>query len=118
MACFTLSLYTRSAVCLLPTALLLALGVMPCLALAQAHGLVLRSSQPSWLEVRGSGERVLFRGTLRGEQRFALDQPVRVLAGRPDLVTVVVAGGTPRPLGRIQDIRWVVIRGTPGAPAR
>lgn len=90
----------------------------PPLPATSTNGLVLRSSQPSWLEVRGSGERVLFRGTLRGEQRFALDQPVRVLAGRPDLVTVVVAGGTPRPLGRIQDIRWVVIRGTPGAPAR
>ena len=79
--------------------------------------LLLRTSQPSWLEVRGSDERVLYRGTLRGEQRFALDQPVRVLAGRPDLVTISIGGAAPRPLGRIEQIRWVVVKPPAGAAA-
>jgi cytoskeleton protein RodZ len=81
----------------------------------QSNALLLRTREPSWLEVRGSGGRVLYRGTLRGEQRFALDQTVRVLAGRPDLVTISIGGSAPRSLGRIEDIRWVVV--TPPAAA-
>ena len=83
----------------------------------QSNALLLRTSQPSWLEVRGSDERVLYRGTLQGEQRFALDQPVRVLAGRPDLVTISIGGSAPRPLGRIEEIRWVVVKPPAGAAA-
>lgn len=81
----------------------------------QSSALLLRTREPSWLEVRGNGGRVLYRGTLRGEQRFALDQTVRVLAGRPDLVTISIGGSAPRSLGRIEDIRWVVV--TPPAAA-
>jgi len=81
----------------------------------RSSALLLRTREPSWLEVRGNGGRVLYRGTLRGEQRFALDQTVRVLAGRPDLVTISIGGSAPRSLGRIEDIRWVVV--TPPAAA-
>lgn len=72
--------------------------------------LSLRSTQPSWLEVRDRTDRVLFRGNLKGERRFALNQPIRVLAGRPDLVMLSVGGGAARPLGRIEEIRFVTIQ--------
>ncbi len=72
--------------------------------------LSLRSTQPSWLEVRDRTGRVLFRGNLKGERRFALNQPIRVLAGRPDLVMLSVGGGAARPLGRIENIRFVTIQ--------
>ena len=72
--------------------------------------LTLRSAQPSWLEVRDGADQVLFEGNLQGERRFALKQPIRVLAGRPDLVMLSVGGGSARPLGRIDEIRFVTIQ--------
>ncbi|MCP9926492.1 helix-turn-helix domain-containing protein [Cyanobium sp. CH-040] len=68
--------------------------------------LVLRPSEPSWLEVRSADGRTLFRGTLAAEQRFPLEDELAVLAGRPDLVTVSIGPSEPAPLGPIQDVRW------------
>ncbi|MCH9714651.1 MAG: DUF4115 domain-containing protein [Cyanobacteria bacterium] len=68
--------------------------------------LLLRASQPSWLEVRNQAGAVLFRGTLEGEQRFPLDQDLRVLAGRPDLVLVSQGSAPAQPLGPIEAVTW------------
>jgi cytoskeletal protein RodZ len=75
-------------------------------AAAPAGVLVLRSSQPSWLEVHDSSQKVLFKGTVQGERSFPVGQGLKVLAGRPDLVLVSLGGSSPRPLGRIDQIRW------------
>ncbi|MFU8886167.1 MAG: helix-turn-helix domain-containing protein [Cyanobacteriota bacterium] len=68
--------------------------------------LLLRASQPSWIEVRNQAGAVLFRGTLQGEQRFPLDQDLRVLAGRPDLVLVSQGSAPAQPLGPIEAVTW------------
>jgi cytoskeletal protein RodZ len=68
--------------------------------------LLLSASQPSWLEVRNQAGAVLFRGTLEGEQRFPLDQELRVLAGRPDLVLVSRGAAPAQPLGPIEAVTW------------
>lgn len=68
--------------------------------------LVLRSQEPSWLEVRDSQGATLFEGTLQGEKRFPLGQGLRVMAGRPDLVRAAVDGQEPRVLGPINQVIW------------
>jgi cytoskeleton protein RodZ len=99
-------------------------------AVAPAGVLVLRTSQPSWLEVHDSSHKVLFKGTVQGERSFPVGQGLKVLAGRPDLVLVSLGGSSPRPLGRIDQIRWQsfpedtttpqpgVRAATPAAPAQ
>ena len=73
--------------------------------------LLLQARQPSWIEVRSErGGAGLFRGLLRGQRRFALDQGLRVLAGRPDLVMVSNQGRAPQALGPISAVRWVRFR--------
>ena len=68
--------------------------------------LQLRSDEPSWVEVRDPAGIVLFSGILEKEARFRLGAGLRVLAGRPDLVTVSVSGKTPRRLGSISEVEW------------
>ena len=68
--------------------------------------LVLRSAEPSWLEVRAAGGELLFRGTLDGEQRFPLGTELRVLAGRPDLVMASTGMAPARRLGPIEAVTW------------
>jgi cytoskeletal protein RodZ len=68
--------------------------------------LVLRSAEPSWVEVRAAGGELLFRGTLRGEQRFPLKDDVQVLPGRPDLVTAASGSGQAKALGPIEAVTW------------
>jgi len=80
--------------------------------------LVLRALQPSWLEVRSAQGDVLFRGTLQGERRFPLNRELRVLAGRPDLVTASAPGQRGQVLGPIEAVRWRSFRpSVPQAPA-
>jgi cytoskeletal protein RodZ len=80
--------------------------------------LVLRALQPSWLEVRSAQGDVLFRGTLQGERRFPLNRELRVLAGRPDLVTASAPGQRGQVLGPIEAVRWQSFRpSVPQAPA-
>lgn len=84
---------------------------------AEPDQLLLRSTEPSWLEVRDAGGATLFRGTLTGEQRFPLGKGLKVLAGRPDLVTAATSGSQePRPLGRIDQVEWRTFKPTPAAP--
>ena len=75
--------------------------------------LVLRSQEPSWLEVRDSQGATLFEGTLQGEKRFPLGQGLRVMAGRPDLVRAAVDGQEPRVLGPINQVIWRSFAVTP-----
>lgn len=77
----------------------------PAAPAGPAH-LVLRSKEPSWLEVRDSQGATLFEGTLQGEKRFPLGQGLRVMAGRPDLVRAEVDGQEPRMLGPINQVIW------------
>lgn len=60
----------------------------------------------SWLEVESSAGQSLFRGTLEGEKSFPLGDGLRVLAGRPDLVSAQVGAGPARVLGGISEVRW------------
>lgn len=87
-------------------------GIPPSAAVAKAAApagpalLVLRSQEPSWLEVRDSQDATLFEGTLEGEKSFPLGKGLRVMAGRPDLVRAEVAGQEPRVLGPINQVIW------------
>jgi cytoskeletal protein RodZ len=76
--------------------------------------LALSSDKPSWLAVRNADGKTLFEGTLLGRKTFPLQGGLQVLAGRPDLVQVKVGDQEARPLGRIDQIRWVRFN----APAR
>ncbi len=82
----------------------------------EADALVLQSSQPSWLEVRNAAGVTLFRGTFTGEKRFPVGKGLKVLAGRPDLVTATAGSQAPRSLGRIDQVVWRSFRVTPDAP--
>jgi cytoskeleton protein RodZ len=73
---------------------------------AGAALLVLRSQEPSWLEVRDSQGATLFEGTLQGVKSFPLGQGLRVMAGRPDLVRAGLPGQEPRVLGPINQVIW------------
>ena len=63
-----------------------------------------------WLDVLDAKGNRLFVGELKGERRFPLGAGLKVMAGRPDLVTVQVAGASPRVLGRIEQVTWLPIK--------
>lgn len=65
---------------------------------------VLNARGVSWLDVQDAKGNQLFWGNLKGERRFPIGAGLKVLAGRPDLVTVRVAGEPPRVLGRIEQV--------------
>jgi len=96
-------------------------GIPPSAAATKAPApvgpalLVLRSQEPSWLEVRDSQGATLFEGTLQGDKSFPLGQGLRVMAGRPDLVRAEVAGQEPRVLGPINQVIWRSFSATPSA---
>lgn len=75
-------------------------------AAASPGVLLLRSDEPSWVEVRDAEGQTLFSGMLEKEARFRLGTGLRVLAGRPDLVTASVDGDAPRRLGTISEVDW------------
>jgi len=76
-------------------------------ATSAADELVLTTTGASWIEVRDPAGRSLFQGTLgQGEKRFPLGTGLRVMAGRPDLVSASVAGGPARVLGPISSVQW------------
>jgi cytoskeletal protein RodZ len=86
-------------------------GIAPASASAPpakpaAAQLLLRSSQPSWLEVKTATGTTLFRGTFQGERPFPLGGGLEVLAGRPDLVQAQLGSGPSQPLGPIDQVRW------------
>ena len=75
--------------------------------------LTLSAAQPSWLTVRTAKGKVLFEGTFQGKRQFPLDGGLEVLAGRPDLVTVSQGDGPGKPLGPIDQIRWMSFNAPP-----
>ena len=79
--------------------------------------LSLSSPQSSWVEVRNSAGQQLFIGTLKGGRSFPLGSGLRVLAGRPDLVTAQLGSGPAKPLGRIDQISWVTFKPATAATA-
>lgn len=66
----------------------------------------LKSSEPSWIQVRQSDGKVIFEGTLTGEQSFPLGPGLEVLAGRPYAVFAALGDGPSRPLGPVDDLSW------------
>ena len=72
----------------------------------QTDQLLLRSRQPSWLEVKTETGTTLFRGTFQGERPFPLGGGLVVLAGRPDLVQAQIGSGPAQSLGPIDQVRW------------
>ncbi|MFO0139767.1 MAG: DUF4115 domain-containing protein, partial [Cyanobacteriota bacterium] len=75
-------------------------------AAAAPSKLRLKASEPSWIQVRQIDGKVIFEGTLTGEQTFPLGQGIEVLAGRPYAVLASVGDGTARPLGPVDDLSW------------
>jgi len=69
----------------------------------------LQALGPSWVEVRGLNGDILYGAILQGQVLLPLGRGVKVLAGRPDLVRVSVAGERPKVLGRIDQIAWVEV---------
>ena len=69
----------------------------------------LQALGPSWVEVRGLDGETLYAAILEGQVLLPLGRGVKVLAGRPDLVRVSVAGERPKVLGRIDQIAWVEV---------
>jgi len=74
----------------------------------------LKASESSWIQVRQNDGKVIFEGTLTGEQTFPLGQGLEVLAGRPYAVLASVGDGPARPLGPVDDLSWH--RFSPKAP--
>lgn len=81
---------------------------------AAATSITLKATQATWLEVRTGAGKQLFEGTFKGERRFPLAGGLQLLAGRPDLLLVSQGDAPAKPLGRIDQIRWVTFK----APAR
>jgi hypothetical protein len=69
----------------------------------------LQASGPSWVEVRSLEGETLYAAILKGQVLLPLGRGVKVLAGRPDLVRLSVAGELPKVLGRIDQIAWVEV---------
>ena len=88
-------------------------------ATASAAGTLRLSARGrSWLEVTSPQGQSLFRGTFEGEKTFPLGSGLRVLAGRPDLVTIQVGDGPATVMGPIDQVQWRRFgpAATPGAP--
>lgn len=74
---------------------------------APATQLTVSAAQPSWLAVRTTKGKLLFEGTFKGTRQFPLAGGLELLAGRPDLVQVSQGEQPAKPLGPIDQIRWV-----------
>ena len=72
----------------------------------EATSLTLSSLNHTWLEVKTLKGKQLFRGDFKGRQDFSLNEGLRVLAGRPDLVLVEVGATAARPLGTVSKVQW------------
>jgi len=68
--------------------------------------LILRASEPTWLEIRDANDRPLLAENFQGQRTIPLGKGLRLMAGRPDLLTVQRQGKPPERLGGIDDLRW------------
>ena len=78
----------------------------PALTQTGATSLTLSSTSNTWLEVKTLKGKQLFRGDFKGRKGFPLNEGLRLLAGRPDLVLVQVGATAARPLGPISEVKW------------
>ena len=67
---------------------------------------MISSSEPSWIALRREGI-VEFEGLLSGERRIKDPEKVEIYAGRPDLVQLTSSDKGTRPLGTVDEIRWI-----------
>ena len=74
---------------------------------APVRDLTVTASQTSWLTVRTSKGQQLYEGMFKGSRQFPLANGLQLRAGRPDLVNASLGKGPAKPLGPIDQIRWV-----------
>jgi hypothetical protein len=65
---------------------------------ARAQELLVIARGPSWIELRDSQWRTVYRGRLKGRKRFNLGAGLSLKAGRPKLVQVQLGSGPARAL--------------------
>lgn len=70
----------------------------------------LRTTGPSWLEVRSTDGAQLFYGELDGQRSFPLGSGLMIRSGRADLIYLRVNGQPERKLGSIDSLDWTTIR--------
>ena len=75
----------------------------------------LRTTGPSWLEVRNTDGVLLFSGELNGQRNFPLRSGLMIRSGRADLVQLQVNGQPERKLGSVDFLDWVTFRPAPPA---
>jgi len=82
---------------------------------AGVPSITLRTTGPSWVEVRSTEGVLLFSGELNGQRSLPLRSGLMIRSGRADLVQLRVNGQPERQLGPIELLNWTTIR--PDAPA-
>jgi len=82
---------------------------------AELPSINLRTTGPSWLEVRSSEGVLLFSGELNGTRSFPLRSGLMIRSGRADLVQLRVNGQPERQLGPIELLDWTTF--SPDTPA-
>ena len=75
--------------------------------------LTISASETSWLTVRTNKGQQLYEGMFKGSRQFPLGTGLQLRAGRPDLVKTSEGNGPAKPLGRIDQIRWVSFNAPP-----
>jgi hypothetical protein len=75
-------------------------------AAAPGASLSVRSTGPSWIEVRNSDGALLVAELLDGQRRFPLGRGLRIRSGRADLVRIQLTNQPERPLGTVDWIGW------------
>jgi len=73
----------------------------------------LRTTGPSWVEVRSTDGVLLFSGELNGQRRFPLRSGVMIRSGRADLVYLRLNGQPERKLGSINLLNWTTFKPAP-----
>jgi len=86
-------------------------------SMAAQGELILMASAPTWLEVHDADDHPLIAETFQGKRRIPLGQGLRLLAGRPDLITIQLPGTSPRRLGSIDEVGWQTIKPTDPIPS-
>jgi cytoskeletal protein RodZ len=75
--------------------------------------LTVSATEPSWLSVRSQQGKQLYEGMFSGSRQFPIGTGLQLRAGRPDLVKVNQGETPAKPLGRIDQIRWVSFNAAP-----
>jgi len=75
----------------------------------------LRTTGPSWMEVRSTDGVLLFSGELNGQRSFPLSSGLMIRSGRADLVYLRVKGQPERKLGSIDWLDWTTFQPDPPA---